>query len=199
MKSILKQALIESIKTKRDLQNEQFIDIFELIGNLLVKCIINKGKILLCGNGGSAADAQHLAAELLVRLRPEFNRDPIPAIALAMDTSTLTACGNDFGYKNLFERNILALGRKQDVLILISTSGMSENLELAALAAKKIGIITLGLLGKDGGSLRRYCDHSIIIPSYSTARIQECHITIGHALMEFLEEKLLKIGHIKKL
>lgn len=199
MKSILKQALIESIKTKRDLQNEQFIDIFELIGNLLVKCIINQGKILLCGNGGSAADAQHLAAELLVRLRPEFNRDPIPAIALAMDTSTLTACGNDFGYKNLFERNILALGRKQDVLILISTSGMSENLELAALAAKKIGIITLGLLGKDGGSLRRYCDHSIIIPSYSTARIQECHITIGHALMEFLEEKLLKIGHIKKL
>ncbi len=192
MKDIFKEALIQGIKVKTKLQDKEYTDIFGIIGNILVKCIANKGKILLCGNGGSAADAQHLAAELLVRLRPKVNRNPIPAIALAMDTSTITACGNDFGYKHIFERNILALGKKEDVLICISTSGMSENLELAAIAANSIGMDTIGFLGNNGGQLKNYCNHSFIIPSSNTARIQECHIILGHSLMQYLEEKLLE-------
>ena len=192
MRNIFKEALIEGIKVKTRLQNEMYTDIFEKMGNLLVKCIINKGKILFCGNGGSAADAQHLAAELLVRLRPKVNRDPIAAVALSMDTSTITACANDYGYEYLFERNIRALGRKDDVLICISTSGMSKNLEHAAIAAKSMEITTIGFLGNKGGELKEHCDHSLIIPSSNTARIQECHIILGHSLMEYLEEKLLE-------
>lgn len=199
MKELFNKALVEGIKVKKELQNKKYTDIFETMGNILVKSIVDDGKILFCGNGGSAADAQHLAAELLVRLRPKINRNPIPAIALSMDTSTITACGNDFGYEQLFERNVLALGKKEDVLICISTSGMSQNLELAARAANSIGMKTLGFLGSDGGVLKNYCNYSLIVPSNVTARIQECHIILGHSLMEFLEENLLNIGHIKKL
>lgn len=198
MKNLLKSALIDSVKIKVKLQEKTYADKFEKIGNLLVKSIVNKGKILFCGNGGSAADAQHLAAELLVRLRPKINRNPIPAIALTMDTSTITACGNDFGYDHLFERNVLALGKTDDVLVCISTSGMSKNLQLAAIAANAIGITTVGLLGSSGGQLKKYCDHSFIIPSNTTSRIQECHILLGHALMEFLEDSLLENGYIEK-
>ena len=107
MKNLFKDALVDGIKIKTKLQDKLYTKTFEEIGNLLVKSILNKGKILFCGNGGSAADAQHLAAELLVRLRPNINRNAIPAIALAMDTSTITACGNDFGYDHIFERNVL--------------------------------------------------------------------------------------------
>ena len=121
MRELFKNALSSGIKIKSELQKKEYTDSFEIIGNLMVEAIINKKKLLFCGNGGSAADAQHLAAELLVRLRPKVNRNPIAAIALAMDTSTITACGNDFGYERLFERNILALGQKDDVLVCIST------------------------------------------------------------------------------
>ena len=172
MPNIFKDALIEGIIIKTKLQNREYIENYETIGNLLLKCIVNNGKILFCGNGGSAADAQHLAAELLVRLRPNINRNPIPAIALAMDTSTITACGNDFGYEHIFERNILALGKKEDVLVCISTSGMSKNLELAAVAAKSLGINIIGFLGNDGGLLKKHCDYSLVVPSKNTARIQ---------------------------
>jgi len=199
MKNIFKEALIESINIKSELKDKKFTDIFTNMGDLMVKTIINKKKILFCGNGGSAADAQHLAAELLVRLRPMVNRDPIPAIALAMDTSTITACGNDFGFERLFERNLLALGQKGDVLVCISTSGMSKNIELAAIAAKKVGVKTIAFLGNDGGILKNVCDYSFIIPSKNTARIQECHILLGHSLMEYLEEQLLHKKYIKKL
>ena len=198
MNKLFKDALIDGIKIKTKLQDKLYTKTFEEIGNLLVKSILNKGKILFCGNGGSAADAQHLAAELLVRLRPKINRNAIPAIALAMDTSTITACGNDFGYDHIFERNVLAIGKKEDVLVCISTSGMSRNLVLAAIAAKSLGINTIGFLGNEGGILKKYCDFSLVVPSENTARIQECHIVLGHALMEFLEDKLLDIGHIKK-
>ena len=114
-----------------------------------------------------------------------------------MDTSTITACGNDFGFERLFERNILALGQKGDILICISTSGMSKNIELAAIAAKSIGVTTCALLGNDGGRLKNVCDYSMVIPSSNTARIQECHIVLGHALMEYLEEKLLESKFIE--
>ena len=198
MKNIFKNALIDGIKVKSQLQDIEYTDKFEVMGNLMVEAIKNKKKLLFCGNGGSAADAQHLAAELLVRLRPKVNRNPIAAIALTMDTSTITACGNDFGFEHLFERNILALGQKGDVLICISTSGMSKNIELAAVAAKSIGVTTCAFLGNDGGQLKNVCDYSMVIPSSNTARIQECHIVLGHALMEYLEEKLLESNFIKK-
>ncbi len=198
MKDLFKNALVEGIKVKTKLLDYFYTNTFEEIGKLLVTSIVNNGKILFCGNGGSAADAQHLAAELLVRLRPNVNRNPIPAIALAMDTSTITACGNDFGYDHIFERNVLALGKKEDVLVCISTSGMSQNLVLAAVAAKSLGINTIGFLGNGGGILKKHCDYSLVVPSQNTARIQECHIVFGHALMELIEDNLLDIGYIKK-
>jgi D-sedoheptulose 7-phosphate isomerase len=197
MKNLFKDSLINSIVLKTQLQDKIYSDIFQEMGNLLTKSIVSGGKILFCGNGGSAADAQHLAAELLVRLRPKFNRNPIPAISLVMDTSTITACGNDFGYDHIFERNLLALGKKDDVLVCISTSGMSKNLIYAAQAAKSMNIKTLGFLGNNGGELNKHCDLSLVVPSQNTARIQECHILLGHALMEFLEDNLLELGYVK--
>ena len=165
----------------------------------MIDTIKNKRKLIFCGNGGSAADAQHLTAELLVRLKPNVNRAPIPAITLAQDLSTITACGNDFGFDFLFERNLKALGQKDDLLICISTSGNSKNLVLAAEYALKAGIKVVGFLGGKGGLLKDKCNYSIIIPSSDTARIQEAHITIGHALMEYLEDNLLKLKFISKI
>ena len=151
---------------------------------------------MLCGNGGSAADAQHLAAEMLVRLRPNNNREGIPAIALAQDTSTITACGNDFGYDRLYERLVKTLGHKGDVLIVITTSGNSENIIAAMKAAKEIGVLVFGLLGSEGGKALKYCDEAFVVPSNNTGRIQESHITAGHALMELIEDELIDSGYI---
>jgi D-sedoheptulose 7-phosphate isomerase len=147
---------------------------------------------MLCGNGGSAADAQHLAAEMLVRLRPMNNREGVAAIALAQDTSTITACGNDFGYDRLYERMVTSLGKKEDCLIGITTSGNSENIILAMKAAKKMGIKVFGFLGSGGGRALELCDVAFVVPSDDTGRIQEAHITAGHALMEYVEDKLLE-------
>ena len=155
------------------------------------------GKLLLCGNGGSAADAQHLAAELLVRLRPHVNREAMPAIALALDTSSLTACGNDYGFDEFYERMTLALGRPGDVLLGITTSGKSPNVLRALQAARGLQMTTAGLLGCGGGPALACCDHAIVVPSNETGRIQECHITIGHALMELVEDLLIDSGRIK--
>lgn len=149
------------------------------------------GKLLLCGNGGSAADAQHLAAELLVRLRPHVDRAPLPALALTLDSSSITACGNDYSYEVYFERMTRALGRPGDVLIGITTSGKSRNIILALDAARQIGMTTLGLLGGDGGPALASCDLAAVVPSTETGRIQESHITLGHALMELIEDGLL--------
>ena len=151
---------------------------------------------MLFGNGGSAADAQHLAAEMLVRLRPMNNREGIAAITLAQDTSTITACGNDFGYEKLYERTLTSLGKEGDCLIGITTSGNSENIILAMKAAKKMNIKVFGFLGCEGGDALKYCDEAFIVPSNDTGRIQEAHITAGHALMEYIEDKLLESGHI---
>ncbi|MEE8301813.1 MAG: D-sedoheptulose 7-phosphate isomerase [Candidatus Tectomicrobia bacterium] len=147
------------------------------------------GKLLLCGNGGSAADAQHLATECMVRLREE--RAPLPAMALTTDTSLLTAAGNDDGFETIFARQIAGLGRPEDVLLALSTSGNSANVVLAVEEARRRGLHTLGLLGKDGGALQALVDVALVVPSFDTQRIQEVHITVGHILCEALEQKLL--------
>jgi D-sedoheptulose 7-phosphate isomerase len=145
------------------------------------------GKILLFGNGGSAADAQHLAAELVVRYRR--NRKAIAALALTTDTSILTACGNDFSYDEIFARQIEALGRPGDVAIGISTSGKSPNVLTALAVARDMGLTAAALAGRDGGELVGLADPLLIVPSAVTARIQEMHILIGHALCDRIEDK----------
>tara|TARA_B100000902_G_scaffold201291_1_gene191805 strand:+ start:1533 stop:2117 length:585 start_codon:yes stop_codon:yes gene_type:complete len=150
------------------------------------------GKLMLCGNGGSAADAQHLSAEYLVRLRPNINRKPIPAITLAQDTSTLTACGNDYDFSDVFRRPFQALAKKNDVLIVITTSGNSLNVIKVLKDAHSKNITTIGFLGGSGGKCKKLCDIKLIVPSKSTARIQECHIFLGHFIFEQVENLILK-------
>jgi D-sedoheptulose 7-phosphate isomerase len=164
------------------------------LADLAVAAIAGGGKLMLCGNGGSAADAQHLAAELLVRLRPQVERDGLPAIALAMDSSALTACGNDYSFEIFYERMVRALGRKGDLLIAISTSGRSPNIVRALKTARALGIKTAGLLGGDGGAALAQCDEAVVVPDHETGRIQEAHIALGHALMELIEDGLLAQG-----
>lgn len=157
------------------------------------KAIKKGGKIMLCGNGGSAADAQHLAAEFLVRLRPKVNRAPIPAISLATDISTITACGNDYDFNDIYVRNLEALYKKEDVLIVISTSGNSKNILNALQFCKRKKIFTVGLLGAGGGLAKKYCKLPIIVGSKVTARIQEAHIFLGHYIFEMVENRILKL------
>jgi len=148
------------------------------------------GKIMFCGNGGSAADSQHLATELLVRLRGTVNRDSLPAIALTLDPAALTACGNDYGFDRVFERPLRGLGRRGDVLFGITTSGRSPNVVRALAAAREMGIVTVGLLGAGGEPAIGLCDHVLLVPDAETARVQECHIALGHAVLELLEDRL---------
>ena len=168
-----------------------FPDIEKAI-KIIYKKIKLGGKLMLCGNGGSAADAQHLSAEYLVRLRPNINRKPIPAISLAQDTSTLTACSNDYDFSDVFRRPFQALANKNDVLIAISTSGNSLNVIKVLKDARLKKITTIGFLGGSGGKCKKFCDIKLIAPSKSTARIQECHIFIGHFIFEQVENLLLK-------
>ena len=158
----------------------------------IYKCLKKGNKILICGNGGSAADAQHLAAEFLIRLNPKINRKPFPVLNLAQDVSTITACGNDIGYENIFLRNLMAFGKKNDLLIIISTSGKSKNILKVAHYSKKKGIECIGFLGNKWGSAKKYCKHRLIVPSNSTARIQESHIFLGHYIFNEVEKLLLK-------
>ena len=145
------------------------------------------GKLLFCGNGGSAADAQHLAAEYVVRFR--FDRRPLPALALTTDTSVLTAAANDLAFEEVFARQVEALGREGDILFLHSTSGKSKNLLQAAEVARTLGIRTIGFLAKGGGSLAAVVDRPIIIPTDSTARAQELHLACGHIVCELVEAR----------
>ena len=149
------------------------------------------GKLMFCGNGGSASDAQHLSAEYLVRLRPTVNRKPLPAISLAQDVSTITACGNDYDFSDVFLRPFQALAKKNDVLIAITTSGNSLNVIKVLKEARSKKITTLGLLGSNGGKCKKFCDIKLIVPNKSTARIQECHIFLGHFILEQVENILI--------
>ena len=153
---------------------------------LMLTTLKNGGKILLCGNGGSAADAQHIAAELTGRYKSE--RRGLPAIALTTDTSALTAISNDYGYGRVFDRQVEALANKGDLLIGISTSGNSTNIISAFTCAKSLGCKTLGLSGKSGGEMNQTCDLNLVIPSDDTPRIQEMHILIGHILCQAIDD-----------
>lgn len=152
----------------------------------IIGCLKNGGKTLWCGNGGSAADAQHLAAELIGRFKAE--RGPLPAIALTTDTSILTCIGNDYGFEHVFSRQVGGLMNSKDVLIVFSTSGNSPNVLRAVAEAKKIGGYVIGFLGNEGGKLKAECDLPFVVPSNNTARIQEMHIFAGHLICEMIDK-----------
>ena len=192
----IKKIFKESIKVKQLIVDGPYLEALSLIGDDITASIKNGNKLMLCGNGGSAADAQHLAAEMLIRLRPMNNREGVAAISLAQDTSTITACGNDFGYDMLYERVLRTLGNSGDCLIAITTSGNSKNVILAMKAAKELDIKVFGFLGCGGGKALKYCDEAFIVPSDDTGRIQEAHITAGHALMEYIEDLLIESGYL---
>ena len=156
------------------------------------RTIQNNNKVLICGNGGSAADAQHLAAEFLVRLRPKVNRKPFPVITLAQDTSTITACGNDLGFENLFLRTFEGMANKGDLLIVFSTSGNSKNIIKVLNYAKAKNYDSISFLGNKGGKSKSLGKLDIIVPEKNTARIQECHIFLGHYIFEKVEDILIK-------
>ncbi len=181
------ESIRESITVKQLLLDD-CLDSILSGGIKLAESVKTGGKIMFCGNGGSAADSQHLAAELVIRLRGHVNRPAIPAIALTVDPSIMTAGGNDIGFENVFAREVEALGRKGDVLVGISTSGNSDNVHRAIMQAKNFGIFTIGLLGSGGGKIQKQCDMSVVIPANVTARIQESHILIGHIWCELIEE-----------
>jgi D-sedoheptulose 7-phosphate isomerase len=165
-------------------------EITEIV-QIIKKKIKKGGKILFCGNGGSAADAQHLAAEFIVRLRPHINRQPLPALTLAQDTSTITACGNDYSFEDIFLRSFQSLAQKNDILFCITTSGNSKNILKVLAEAKKQKVFSIGLLGKKGGKAKKLCNKKLIITSDNTARIQECHIFLGHFILEKVEDLII--------
>lgn len=154
----------------------------------ILSCLKNKNKIIFFGNGGSASDAQHLSAEFVGRFLKE--REPLPSISLSTDTSIITAIANDYGYENIFERQIKAIANKGDVLVGISTSGNSLNVIKGFKVAKVMGLETIALLGNDGGKIVNIVKNSIVVPSNSTARIQEIHILIGHIFCEYVDDNL---------
>ena len=190
----IKQTFEDSITVKQKVIDEGAYKVLLDAGNIIAESISKKGKLLICGNGGSAADAQHLAAEFLIRLTSEVNRGSIPALSLAQDTSTLTACINDYGPDDIFKRVFSALSSDDDVLLVITTSGNSKNIIETLKLANKRGIYSLGFLGGDGGEALKYCNTAVIVPDKVTARIQESHITAGHALLQYVEDKLLENG-----
>jgi len=190
----IKQTFEDSINVKQKVIDEGAYKVLLDAGNIIAESISKKGKLLICGNGGSAADAQHLAAEFLIRLTSEVNRDSIPALSLAQDTSTLTACINDYGSDDIFKRVFSALSSDGDVLLAITTSGNSNNIIETLKLANERGIYSLGFLGGDGGEALQYCNSAFIVPDKVTARIQESHITAGHALLQYVEDKLLQNG-----
>jgi len=197
MVNSFKTAFLQSAELKNKILLDKGYEVLEKMGQEIVESIMKGGKLLICGNGGSAADAQHLAAELLIRLKPKNNRSGIPAIALTLDSSTITACGNDFGYEVLFSRMVETLGSSGDILLGITTSGNSHNINEAFKKAKNKGISSLGFLGSGGGESLSLCDMSFVVPSNDTARIQEAHITAGHALMEYIEDNLISCDYIE--
>jgi D-sedoheptulose 7-phosphate isomerase len=158
--------------------------------DMIIHAFNGKKKILLCGNGGSAADAQHLAAEFIIRMNPKITRPGLPAIALTTDSSVMTAGANDIGYDNVFARAVEALGNQGDVLLAISTTGRSANVNLALRMSKSRGMSSIAFLGRDGGEAKELADIAVIIPSDDTQRIQEGHITIGHIICALVEREM---------
>ncbi len=189
MKNRIKEEILESAKIKTDLA-ESCVDDIITASNLMLESIINGGKIIWCGNGGSAADAQHLSTELMGGMT-KIERKPIPSIALTTDTSFLTAWTNDTDFETVFSRQIQGIGSKGDVLVGISTSGNSKNIIAAIKQAQFKELTTIGLTGASGGVLAGIPDVTIRVPSDKTERIQECHIMIGQILCKLLENSIL--------
>ena len=191
---MIKSQIQESIRTKEKLLNSpSVIKVIDQVCKECVNVLKNKGKVLLAGNGGSAADSQHISAEFVSRFY--FDRPGLPSIALTTDTSALLAIGNDYGFEKVFSRQIEALGNKGDMFIGISTSGNSKNVINALIAANKKGLITVGLIGENGGEMEEICSFCIKVPSDQTPRIQEAHILIGHIICSFVEKTIF--GHLK--
>ena len=188
----------DSIVTKQAVIDNGLYKVLVSAGDRIVNSIKNGGKLMICGNGGSAADAQHLVAEFLIRLTSDVNRQGIPAISLVQDSSTLTACINDYGPDDIFKRVLLTLGQEGDVLLVITTSGNSINIIETLKSAREKNIYCLGFLGNDGGKALELCDSAFVVPSSVTARIQESHITAGHAMLQYIEDKLLDINYLQK-
>ena len=168
-------------------------DIVEEVIRLFAKRLNNGNTIFVCGNGGSASDSEHLSTEFLVRLRPNVNRSPYKIINLSMNNSYLTACSNDFSFSKVFSRSLEAMARPGDLLWAISTSGNSKNIKEVLIKAKKLNVNTIGFYGKTGGVARKYTEMPVCVPSKNTARIQECHIFLGHYILEKTEDILNKI------
>ena len=198
IKDKIKETFEDSISVKTDIINQRAYEVLIEAGEVIAKSISSGGKLMICGNGGSAADAQHLVAEFLVRLTSEVNREGIPAISLAQDTSTLTACLNDYGSDEIFKRVFSSLSNEGDVLLAISTSGNSTNVIETLKLANTKRIYVLGFLGGDGGKALKYCDSAFIVPSKITGRIQESHITAGHAILQYVEDSLLEQGWLNQ-
>ncbi|MBI2794770.1 MAG: SIS domain-containing protein [Ignavibacteria bacterium] len=187
------QLISDSAQAKQLLAQQCSHEIFSC-GEILVEAVRASRLIMLCGNGGSAADCQHIAAELVIRFRSSVERRAIAAIALTTDTSMLTAGGNDYGFDHVFSRQVEAYGKPKDVLIAITTSGNSANVINASQAAKAHGITVIGLLGGSGGAIKDLCDASVVVPSSTTARIQESHILIGHIWCEQIEDRIFGVS-----
>jgi len=187
MRDKIKDIILESIHVKEDIMREKIPEILE-IADAFVQCLKKNGKIIFFGNGGSAADSQHLSAELVGRFKKD--RGALAALSLTTNTSTITSLGNDYGYEIIFAKQIEGLGNKNDLAIGISTSGKAKNVIAGIKQAKKMGIKTIALTGADGGELAKLADISFIVPSSVTARIQEAHITVGHIICELVESEL---------
>ena len=193
MINYIKNQIQASIDTKQNILNDEaLMQTIAEVAEACVKLYQNGKKTLLAGNGGSAADAQHIAAELVGRYG--FDRPSIPSVALTTDTSNLTAIGNDYGYDKVFSRQMEGMGSEGDLFIGISTSGNSENIVNAINAAKAKGVTTVALVGRDGGEMAKIADHAIIVPSNATPRIQESHILIGHMICDIIEKELFGDG-----
>lgn len=185
-KNLISSEITQSIEVKQAILDDQnFIKNIEILVENCLLSLRSGGKIIFAGNGGSFADAQHLSAEFISRLA--FDRAPLPSIALGTNGSTISAVGNDYGYDSIFARELLALGRNCDIFIPISTSGNSRNILAAVEVARELRILTIGMTGQSGGKLRSQCE-CLQIPSDKTARIQECHILVGHILCTLVEK-----------
>ena len=179
----------ESVRTYTNISKDQHqVVLIENITNTILNAFRSDNKLLLCGNGGSAADAQHIAAELSGRF--EIDRKPLNAEALHVNSSFVTAVANDYGYEEVYSRMVEAIGKNGDILLALSTSGNSKNIIRAIEKANSLGLITIGFSGNDGGAMQNLCKYNLIIPSDNTARIQEAHILVGHIICKLIEQKM---------
>ncbi|MDR3071287.1 MAG: SIS domain-containing protein [Endomicrobium sp.] len=191
-KELIKDLINESLQAKKTMLEDSQVESIYNIANKIVDVYKNKKKTIICGNGGSASDALHFAAEMVVRF--EKNRDALPSVALSENVSTITAIGNDFDYDHIFSRQLEAYAHKGDIFIAISTSGNSRNILEALKSAKKMGIFTIGMTNSDGGKMKSMCNLCYCAPSKITARTQECHILLIHIIAKLVEQQIFSLS-----